>query len=86
MDFQDLTPEILAAIAKINAEGFKDSDVVSFTHVDSEMEDRVKVILNDILFLVKKSSFNDALEGRFGEDYFKSLPRGEESCDAEFCD
>jgi len=86
VDFKNLTPEVIEAIAKAYPEGFIDSDVISFTNVDIEMEDRVKVILNDKVFLIKKTLIEDAISDKFDDDYFSSLSKGEEDCDAEFCE
>ena len=89
VDFKFLTPELLESIVKAYPHGFTDTDVISFTNVNNEVEHRVKVILNDTLFLIKKNSLSKMLderhEDKFDEDYFSSLPKDDENCDAEFC-
>ena len=86
VDFQDLNGEMIVALAKAFPNGFADSDVISFGIVDLETENRVKVAIKDTIFLIKKSSLDDAMIDKFDKEYFKSLPRADESCDAEFCD
>jgi len=86
IEFQDVTPELIVAIANAYPKGFADNDVLTFKQVDEEMEDRVKIILNDTLFLIKKSFLDEAGISKFDTDYFRSLPRGDESCDAEYCE
>lgn len=86
IEFEDITPELLLAIANAYPNGFSDNDVLTFKQVDEEMEDRVKIIFNDTLFLIKKSLLDEAAVSKFDADYFKSLARENENCDAEFCE
>jgi hypothetical protein len=86
IEFNDVTPELIAAITKAYPYGFADNDVMTFKHVDEEMEDRVKIIFNDTLFLIKKSLLDEVAVSKFDADYFKSLPRENENWDAEYCE
>ena len=86
VDFQDLTEEMIRSLAKAFPHEFAESDVIRLAHIDRDLEDRVKLIIDDALFLVKKSYLDDAMIDKFDRAYFKSLPRNDESCDAEFCE
>lgn len=86
VDFQDVTEEMIRAFAKAFPNEFVESDVIRLANIDQEMEDRVKLVIDDALFLIKKSYLDDAMIDKFDRDYFKSLPREDESCDAEFCE
>ena len=86
VDFKYLNPETIKALAKACPHGFAESEVISFTEVDKDMGDRIKIILNDTLFLINKTNLEDAVLSTFDEDYFSSLPREDENCDAEFCE
>lgn len=89
VDFMDLTPEIIDEIVKVYPQGFGETDMVSFTNVDDEIDHRIKVKLNGTLFMIKKSALDKHLNDQFGdkydEDYFSNLRNDDESCDAEFC-
>ncbi|QHI39120.1 hypothetical protein IMCC3317_45210 [Kordia antarctica] len=87
IDFEDyLSPEMIKAIATMYKDGFKESDVISFSEVDIEMEDRVKFNLNDIIFLVKKSTIKDVLEGKYEEDFMTPPKTDDVSCEGDYCE
>lgn len=89
VDFKSITPELLEEIVKVYPHGFSDADIISFNNVNDEIDYRVKIILNDTLYMIKKSSLlktlNDRFDDKFDEDYFSSLRNDDENCDAEFC-
>lgn len=89
VDFMDLTPEIIDEIVKVYPQGFGENDMVSFTEVDGELDHRIKVKLNGMLFMIKKGNLEKELNNQFGDkyddDYFSNLRKDDESCDAEFC-
>lgn len=86
IDYKYLNNEIVKAIAKAYPNGFVDSDVITFSEVDKEMEDRIKVELEGVLFLIKRSELEDKMSDKFDDDYFSSLREYDESCDAESCE
>lgn len=73
IDFEDITNEVMLAIAKQYPQGFVQSDIVSFSSFNGEFEDRVKLQLNDTVYLIKKSTIEDWTYPRYEEGYFKSL-------------
>jgi len=91
VDFKNLTPEIIDEIIKVYPQGFAETDMISFTSVDGEIENCIKVIVDDTLFMIKKEVLkkvliaDDRFDDKFDEEYFSSLPKGDESCDAEYC-
>ncbi len=84
IDFKYLNQEMINAIAMIYKDGFRESDVISFSEVDKEMEGRVKLIIKDTIFFVKEELVKDVLDGRFDEDFLKP-DIDEDNCDAEYC-
>ncbi|RDY58602.1 hypothetical protein [Flagellimonas nanhaiensis] len=85
VDYEYLTADLLKRIAQVNPEGFKEHDVIVLSEVDSELEDRIKVVLDNKVFLIKKSLV-ETLPDTFDDEYFKSLKENqEEACDDEFC-
>lgn len=89
VDFKFLTPDLLEEIVQVYPNGFSEADVISFTNIDLEIEHRVKVVLNGRLFLIKKNYVSKMLNGqfddKFDDEYFTTLRKGDENCDAEFC-
>jgi hypothetical protein len=87
VDFKFLTQDLLEEIVQVYPQGFTEADLISFKNVDNEIEHRVKVVLNDTLFLIKKNSLskmlNDKFDDKFDDAYFSSLPKGDEYYDAE---
>ena len=74
VNFGDITNEVIEAIAKAHPQGFIESDIISFSsHSNMEMEDRVKLIINEKVYLIKKSIINDLSTQRYEEDYFSLL-------------
>jgi len=83
VNFEDITLEIIEAIAKKYPQGFVESDIVSFGHYNAELEDRVKLILNDTVYLVKKSAIEDWSSYRYEDGYFGSMGNEREQQDAD---
>lgn len=83
VDFDDITNEVMVAIAKQYPQGFVESDIVSFSSFNGELEDRVKLLLNETVYLIKKSTIEDWSSPRYEEGYFKSLGDEEEQQDAD---
>ena len=74
VNFEDITNEVIEAIAKEYPQGFIESDIISFSsNLNTKMEDRVKLIVNEKLYLIKKAIINDVLTLRYEEGYFSSL-------------
>ena len=72
VNFDDITQEVMNALAKQYPQGFMESDIVSFSHLNSELEDRIKLIIGDTSYLVKKSIIEDWASAKYEEGYFKS--------------
>ena len=86
IDFDDyLSPQMLKSITMLYKDGFKESDVVSFSEVDNELEDRMKVALNGTLFLIKKSTVQDVLDGKYEEDIM-TPPKDDDTCEGDYCE
>lgn len=83
VNFEDITNELIETIAKKYPQGFVESDVISFSSFNGELEDRVKLIFNETVFLIKKSTIEDWSAHRYEEGYFRSLGNGEEQEDAD---
>jgi len=85
VDFRYVTPELVSKIVTAYPKGFVNSDVITFSRTVSKDVEMVKLEIDDVLYLIKKSAIDDAAE-LFDDDYFSSLYRKDESCDAEFCE
>lgn len=83
IDFEDITNEVMEAIAKQYPQGFVESDVVRFSNFNGELEDRVKLILDDAVYLIKKSTIEDWSAHRYEDGYFKTQGNEEEQEDAD---
>lgn len=86
VDFSDLSTEVIKAVALIYKDGFKQSDVIRFSEVDKEMDDRVKVILNNTLFLIKMEYANDIISGVYNDDTFMIPTKDDEPCEGDYCE
>jgi len=85
VDFRYVTPELVSKIVTAYPKGFLNSDVITFSRAASEDIEMVKLEIDDVLYVIKKSAIDDAAE-LFDDNYFSSLYTKEESCDAEFCE
>ena len=83
VNFEDITTEVVQAIAKQYPQGFIESDIVSFSGLNDAMEDRVKLLLNETVYLIKKSAIEDWSVNRYEEGYFKTFGNEEEQEDAD---
>ncbi|WP_431129415.1 hypothetical protein [Flagellimonas flava] len=86
IDYEYLTADLLRRVAAAYPDGFKENDVIVFSEVETELEDRVKIVLDNKVYLVKKSLVEN-LPDTFDDEYFKSIggePEG--NCDAEYCE
>jgi hypothetical protein len=86
VDYEYLTADLLRKVAAAYPDGFKENDVIVFSETDTELEDRVKIKLDNKVYLIKKSLVENSTD-TFDEEYFKSLggePEG--NCDAEYCE
>ncbi len=83
VNFEDITQDIIDAIAKQYPQGFLDSDIVSFSHLNNELEDRIKLIIGDTSYLVKKSTIEDWEAAKYEEGYFKSPNEEDLASDAD---
>ena len=79
----DITNEVMETIAKQYPQGFVESDIVRFSSFNGELEDRVKLILHDAVYLIKKASLEDWAAHRYEAGYFKTLGNEEEQEDAD---
>tara|TARA_R110000787_G_scaffold22588_2_gene65436 strand:+ start:9679 stop:9960 length:282 start_codon:yes stop_codon:yes gene_type:complete len=87
VDFDNyLTPQVINAIAIIYKDGFKESDVIKFSKVDVDIEDRTKLIFNKTVFLIKKSTVKDVLEGKYEEDFMIPTNIEDETCEGDYCE
>ncbi|WP_027392482.1 hypothetical protein [Aquimarina latercula] len=87
VDYKYLTLDLIKAIAKEYPNGFKEMDVITLSEVNSELQDRVRLVINDTLFLIKKTELEEAMSDKFDDEYFDTLKtQSKESCDAEFCE
>ncbi|WP_420321400.1 hypothetical protein [Flagellimonas sp.] len=85
IDYEYLTADLLRKVALAHPEGFKEQDVIVLSEVSSQLEDRIKVVLDNKVFLIKKSLVEN-LPDTFDDEYFKSLGGDpEEVCGEEFC-
>ena len=74
VNFDYITNEVIEVIAKAHPQSFIESDIISFgSNLNMEMEDRVRLIINEKLYLIKKAIINDVLTLRYEEGYFGSL-------------
>ncbi|GAA4273128.1 hypothetical protein U6A24_07620 [Aquimarina gracilis] len=85
VDFRYLTPELVSKIVAAYPNGFANSDVMTFACAANEDIEMIKLEIDDTLYLIKKSAIDDAAE-LFDDNYFSSLQRKDEACDAEFCE
>lgn len=83
VDFEDITNEVMVAIAKQYPQGFVESDIVSFSSFNGELEDRVKLLHHETVYLIKKSTIEDWSTHRYEEGYFRSLGIDQEQQDAD---
>lgn len=83
VNFEDITQEVIDAIAKQYPQGFLDSDIISFSHFNSELEDRIKLSIGDTSYLVKKSIIEDWAAAKYEAGYFKSSDDEDPSSDAD---
>jgi hypothetical protein len=72
VDYEYLTADLLRKVAAAYPEGFKENDVIVFSETDTELEDRVKIKLDNKVYLIKKSLVDNSPD-TFDEGYFKSL-------------
>ncbi|WP_027395117.1 hypothetical protein [Aquimarina latercula] len=87
VNFENINNELLKEIAKAYPNGFIESDVISFSDVDPKMEDRVKVVLENSMYLIKKSTLEDSESSNFDNEYFESFTKEKDKgCDAEYCE
>ncbi|MDD7885045.1 hypothetical protein [Flavivirga sp. 57AJ16] len=85
VDFSYLDPEVIKAVALTYKKGFKESDVIRFSEVEKEMEDRVKIIINDTLFLIKMASVNNIINDVY-DDSFLIPPNDNIDCEGDYCE
>ncbi len=87
VNFENINDELLKEIAKAYPEGFINSDVISFSDVDSKMEDRIKIVLENSVYLIKKSSLENIESSDYENEYLESNNKEKgTSCDAEYCE
>lgn len=72
VDYEYLTTDLLRKVALAYPEGFKEQDVIVLSEVSSQLEDRIKVVLDNKIFLIKKSLMDNSPD-TFDDDYFKLL-------------
>lgn len=85
VDFGDLTPEMIKAIAMMYRDGFKENDVISFSKIDTELEDRIKIVFNDTLFFIKQEIATNIISSVYNDEDFQNSVDNDENCDAEYC-
>ena len=78
VNFENITTEIMQAIAKQYPQGFIESDIVSFSSFNDALEDRVKLLLNETVYLIKKSVIEDWSIYKYEEGYFKTFGNEDE--------
>ncbi len=83
VNFEDITTEVINELAKQYPCGFVESDIISFSSFNDELEDRVKLIFNETVYLIKKSTIEDWATYRYEEGYFKSMGNEGEQKDAD---
>ena len=85
VDFGYLNTEMIKAIALIYKDGFKENDVIRFSEIDKEMDDRAKVVINDTLFLIKMEYANNIISGVY-DDNFMIPPEDDKTCEGDYCE
>ena len=56
VDFNKLTPDILALLVEKYPDGYDDNDIISFRNAKNEIIEAVEVVTNDTKYLVKVSA------------------------------
>ena len=83
VNFDDITQNVIDVLARKYPKGFLDSDIISFSHLTNELEDRVKLTIGDTVYLVKKSTIEDWDAARYESGYFNKLNTDDPSTDAD---
>jgi hypothetical protein len=83
VNFEDITTEVVQAIAKQYPQVFIESDIVSFSGINDALEHSVKLLLNETVYIIKKSAIVDWSTNRYEEGYFKTFGNEEEQEDAD---
>lgn len=83
VNFEDITQEVVDAIAKKYPQGFVESDVISFSHFSNVMEDRIKIMVGEAVYLVKKSIIEEWEVAKYEDGYFKSLNTDDPTSDVD---
>lgn len=83
VNFNDITQEVIDAITMQYPQGFVESDIISFAHLNNAMEDRIKIKVGEVLYLVKKSVIEDWEGAKYEDGYFKSLNTEDPTSDVD---
>ena len=84
IDYSYLTIDLLKAVAKAYPDGFKENDVIRLSEVNSELKNRIKVVLNDTVFLIKEADLNKENHDLFDDDYFDIVKNDELNRDGDY--
>ena len=73
VDFQKLTPEILALLVEKYPDGYDDDHIISFRNAKNELIEAVEVTTEDTKYLVKVSTKLEVTMENYDEDAYEDF-------------
>ena len=73
VDFNKLTPDILALLVEKYPDGYDDNDIISFRNAKNEIIEAVEVVTNDTKYLVKVSAKLVVTMENYDEDDYEDF-------------
>ena len=73
VDFQKLTPEILALLVEKYPDGYDDDHIISFRNAKNELIEAVEVTTEDTKYLVKVSTKLEVTMENYDEDDYEDF-------------